>query len=626
MSLETNPRASDSTDAASSERPPESTPPNVEQPPLPRLVLRVGVTGHRLNKLRQADWSVLTEQVRKVLRAIKATVSEAAERYRPAYADEAPKMRLVCVVAEGADQLVAHTAIECGYDLQCPLPFSRDDYANDFGNTEARQEYARLLLAASSVFELDGRRGSKRSEEQAYSAAGHLLVRQCDVMIAVWDGRPAEGPGGTAEVVEEASKLGVPVVRIDSQAPHAITYNRQDNALAELSGAIHKRLVPPEALVGNLYANESFRRNKPRLFDLMTKVVGADSIGELIGRESTIQPIKFRSVVSSLRSIVSSKISQGDDIRLPEINRHYRWADALAIFYAARFRSTTIWMYLLACLAVICAVLAVPLRPYKLATPVFTFAELLLIICIVISYRRARHGGWHERWLAYRSLAEHLRVIDFLSLLGLTRPEFRAPLHAANDDPSSRWVDWHFRSIVREFGLPPAAVNANYLKTASEQLRRAISGQKAYHEKLARRYKNVQERLHRFGELMFLTTLPLCCWHLIDTLQELKVAGNADTHHLTGMGEWLIFGAAVLPAAGASLAGILAQGEFKRLARRSEGMHRGLGEVLNVLPAGGPSLTFESLEMHADDAAKVMLSEVQDWQVLFQSHPPVLPG
>ena len=57
--------------------------------------------------------------------------------------------------------------------------------------------------------------GPQPTREDAYLAAGHAVVDDADVVLALWDGRPARGRGGTAEVVEYARSLGRPLVWID---------------------------------------------------------------------------------------------------------------------------------------------------------------------------------------------------------------------------------------------------------------------------------------------------------------------------------------------------------------------------------------------------------------------------
>ncbi|MBA7569052.1 hypothetical protein ES708_10789 [subsurface metagenome] len=53
------------------------------------------------------------------------------------------------------------------------------------------------------------------TEEDAYLAAGKRVVDLADVMIAVWNGQPAKGKGGTADIVAYAAANGVPVVLVN---------------------------------------------------------------------------------------------------------------------------------------------------------------------------------------------------------------------------------------------------------------------------------------------------------------------------------------------------------------------------------------------------------------------------
>jgi hypothetical protein len=45
---------------------------------------------------------------------------------------------------------------------------------------------------------------------EAYWAAGQRIVGLADVLLAVWDGTPSRGVGGTADVVAFAGQRAVP--------------------------------------------------------------------------------------------------------------------------------------------------------------------------------------------------------------------------------------------------------------------------------------------------------------------------------------------------------------------------------------------------------------------------------
>jgi hypothetical protein len=54
-----------------------------------------------------------------------------------------------------------------------------------------------------------------RTDDDAYLEAGLQVVNQSELMFTVWDGEPARGKGGTAEVVDYARRRGVAIVHLD---------------------------------------------------------------------------------------------------------------------------------------------------------------------------------------------------------------------------------------------------------------------------------------------------------------------------------------------------------------------------------------------------------------------------
>jgi len=48
----------------------------------------------------------------------------------------------------------------------------------------------------------------REPSEEAFFAAGKAVVDACDWLIAVWDGEPARGLGGSADVVAYARNQG----------------------------------------------------------------------------------------------------------------------------------------------------------------------------------------------------------------------------------------------------------------------------------------------------------------------------------------------------------------------------------------------------------------------------------
>jgi hypothetical protein len=169
----------------------------------------VGVTGHRPAGLAGADLEILRHRIRDVLAIVAAT-------------DRDAPLVVVSPLAEGADRLVAREAVNAGYQLNCVLPFQRDDYATDFSGVATRSEYYALLGAAQHIVELDGSRDTPATTDAAYMAAGKHVVDHASVVIAVWDGADARGSGGTGDIVALALTCTIPILWISARLPHDI--------------------------------------------------------------------------------------------------------------------------------------------------------------------------------------------------------------------------------------------------------------------------------------------------------------------------------------------------------------------------------------------------------------------
>jgi hypothetical protein len=145
-------------------------------------VTALGVTGHQSIPPDARDFVVTA--VQDILREVE------------------PPLNAVTSLAAGADQLVAAELLRAGGRLHVILP-SRD-YEQTFAAGEDLACFRSLLKAAVAVTRLDYAEPS----EEAFLAAGKSVVDNCEVLVAVWDGKPARGLGGTADVVRYARETG----------------------------------------------------------------------------------------------------------------------------------------------------------------------------------------------------------------------------------------------------------------------------------------------------------------------------------------------------------------------------------------------------------------------------------
>ncbi|MEV2268368.1 hypothetical protein [Nonomuraea africana] len=145
---------------------------------------RIAVTGHR---------ELTPHTVELVSRALREELSGAG-----------PGLVGLSCLAEGADQIFAAATIAAGGELRAVLPAHR---YRDSLPAAARHSYDMLLGKASHVVELP----FDDAGEPAYLAAARAMLEAADELVAVWDGEPPAGPGGTADVVAMARRAGKPV-------------------------------------------------------------------------------------------------------------------------------------------------------------------------------------------------------------------------------------------------------------------------------------------------------------------------------------------------------------------------------------------------------------------------------
>jgi hypothetical protein len=148
-------------------------------------VTRLGVTGHR--RLRAPE--LVRQAVRERLLALAPTVTWS-------------------MLAAGADQIIAEEALRAGSAISAVLPFR--DYESDFSGEEL-DAYRRLLARCQTVRRLP----HVARSDAAYEEAGRIIVDEGDQVLAVWDGQPADGRGGTGDIVAYALSTGRAVERID---------------------------------------------------------------------------------------------------------------------------------------------------------------------------------------------------------------------------------------------------------------------------------------------------------------------------------------------------------------------------------------------------------------------------
>ncbi len=159
----------------------------------PRIVLIVGVTGHR-------------DMIDRDVPDIRSRICVELERLEAATKGVRPI--LLSGLAEGGDQLVAEEALKRNWEVYAIFPMPFADYLADFTTNDKRKALTSLKDRCAAAHEipwalaLDSDITDRR--DQQYRNQSIFIARQSQVVIALWDGTPANPTGacGTAYVVE----------------------------------------------------------------------------------------------------------------------------------------------------------------------------------------------------------------------------------------------------------------------------------------------------------------------------------------------------------------------------------------------------------------------------------------
>lgn len=146
---------------------------------------RIGITGHS---------NLTSESVPLIADAIRAELNE----------HRGTNLIGVSCLARGADQLFAQVVLDTGGTLEVVLPAS--DYRDRKVKTDNAATFDALLGMASRVHVMP----YAESNRDAYMAASEHVLATIDAMVAVWDGNPSGGHGGTGDVVNAARERGIP--------------------------------------------------------------------------------------------------------------------------------------------------------------------------------------------------------------------------------------------------------------------------------------------------------------------------------------------------------------------------------------------------------------------------------
>lgn len=148
----------------------------------------IGITGHQ--KLEEFDKNWIIKEIRSFI--LKNSVDKG-----------------ISCLAIGADQLFCEELINNKIEYDAIIPC--ENYLSTFKKKEDILKFTSLLDLSKNVLTLN----FEKPSEKAFYAASQKMLEYSTTIIAVWDGKPAKGLGGTGDIVETALSCNKKVYHIN---------------------------------------------------------------------------------------------------------------------------------------------------------------------------------------------------------------------------------------------------------------------------------------------------------------------------------------------------------------------------------------------------------------------------
>jgi len=427
------------------------------------MYLSIGVTGHR--DLLDEEKPVLESRVR-------AFFDDLAQRYPRL------ELQLLSPLAAGGDQLVARIAVEMGISLVAVLPMWLEEYEKDFTGADELKAFHRLLGSAQRVIHLPAAAGADdrsitrdaAARDRQYAQLGLFVSNHCQILLALWDGKPAETVGGTAQVVryhltgamegfeEQQSSANLLADSENDLVYHIVCSRNRGNGAPEAG---------MEAGSSNWITSQSGRvdgAEMPFDYAVMFERLQEFEVDRL--RLDAEQP-GYRGLLAGVPA--GLELPQG----APFTEQLFSAADRLAMHFQKLVNRGLFAIY---ALAVLMGLVFIVYTEYNAPRYVLWFFLALFFLGAALHMTGDRRQ-WHRKYLDYRALAEALRVQFYWTLsgvvesrsvafayenflqkqdveLGWIRHVMRiASLHRARDrEPDRAWVSWVIDQWVGEEG------------------------------------------------------------------------------------------------------------------------------------------------------------------------------
>lgn len=499
----------------------------------------------------------------------------------------------VSSLASGADQLATEFMLtEQGARLQTILPFPHDEYVKDFESTTDLESFERLF-ARSSSSSVAHKRSPAPTREELYLRAGHDVVDQSDILLAIWDGNRAGGVGGTGDVIAYACAQHKPVLWINTEKSDLpITLVSVDESNQDENGTTWQVSAFPTNMdaLSTTYGEIDAYNDDPAYSEDICQSLAEKSYAFLNNETDK----------AGLPSQILERVSTG-------IFLHQIKADQLAIEYQRLHIRSAVSIFILSALAVSTAVLQ------NLFFPKWIIAlEVLAMLSAVVILRITKREEWHEKWLHYRHLAEKLRSQLFIGFLRGLRaaPDVDPSLSLAFYSTGSNWADRAIEQLPQE--IAPEVTSDESVTSIRDFINSAwIQNQASWHLENAKRKGKFPELSRRASLVFFSATIVAATLHMIPF-------GLPE-----GLAKCLIAVSILLPVWGATIHAISNILDQERMSKQSQRMGEALTQISDHL---SQATTAGEVKELAGRACQLMATENHDWMISLSLRGPVLPG
>ena len=386
------------------------------------IPLVVGVTSHR--DLRDAELDGLRGQVARLFAHLRADYPDLV-------------LTVLSPLAEGGDQLVAEEGVRQGARLLVPLPLPVEIYLRDFHDQVHRSNFLDLLGKGEALpLPLpDGAAPESLCEpgplrDLQYARCGQYVADHCHILLALWDGRPSQRLGGTAQVVAYYLGQSMPGARDARTRVRQVLANDDDSLVFHVPTG--RRQHGGEGLGGENGASWLTSRG--------SRPAGQPMPGGFLTIFERLQ-----SFARDLRKYPDPQPPAPDESTAQHL---FRRADGLALHFRGRVLLAMRATYAMAALMGIALLVYqyLPEPQWILWLFLATFASGLMLAIA------ARQHEWHRKYIDYRSLAEGLRVQAFWRRAGISAT---GDQHFAHDnflqkqDVDLGWI----RNVMRHANL-----------------------------------------------------------------------------------------------------------------------------------------------------------------------------